>query len=158
MYVFTSNISSFSKRRIGHVLFPCFFLITLTSCVGLNLPRGSTVPNAAQQSTGEFIAMSEVKMSWPDAKAWCEQQGGRLPLIGGDESSAAAPKGIPIDGFGSNLGPWPSNLPGDNYWTGTESLLSTRFNVSWAVDKQGNMIRAHTIFEQRSKLGVVCVK
>jgi hypothetical protein len=71
---------------------------------------------------GGFIAQSESGMNWADAKAFCEQKGGRLPLSGGSASIGKAPeKGTAVEGFGA-LGdaPWPSALPNNRFWTGTE--------------------------------------
>jgi hypothetical protein len=79
------------------------------------------IGEAAAKAAG-FIALSESTMTWADAKAYCRQQGGKLPLIGGSTSLYSTPEeGTPIDGFGAMGGPWQCDLPADNwYWTGTE--------------------------------------
>jgi len=88
----------------------------------LSLPA---VADADSDLPAEFIAVSESRMTWADAKAWCEQQGGRLPLVGGSESFDDTPSpGTPLEGFGATGGPWPVGLPSDSwYWTGTERSI-----------------------------------
>jgi hypothetical protein len=66
-----------------------------------------------------FIAVSESPMSWSNAKAFCQQQGGRLPLINGSTSLGSVSSNATIDGFGAPGFPWPSGLPRAHYWTGT---------------------------------------
>lgn len=81
-----------------------------------------------------FIAMSESTMTWTEAKAYCQQFGGRLPLIG-DKEYSNVPSGTPIEGFGAVGGIWPSGLPKSPYWTGTDS---TSYGFSWfARDSDG---------------------
>jgi hypothetical protein len=85
--------------------------------------------SAADQLPKGFIAVSEFEMTWSQAKAWCQQRGGRLPLIGGSGSLSwdslgwddDSRQGTPIDGFGTVGDPWPTGLPSVNYWTGTET-------------------------------------
>jgi len=72
-----------------------------------------------------FIAMSERPLNWSDAKAFCQQQGGRLPRINNSDSWSWDGWGeVTIDDFGARGAPWPSGLPGDRYWTGTEHAVS----------------------------------
>ena len=80
-----------------------------------------------------FIAVSESNMTWADAKAWCQQHGGKLPLIGGSDSLTRADvdQGPPIDGFGVRGAPWPPGLPSDYYWTGAENDADP--GRSWVV-------------------------
>jgi len=79
------------------------------------------------------IAFSVADMTWADAKAFCQQQGGRLPLIGDSNSltNGVPSSGTPIDGFGTVGGHWPVCLPGGPYWTGTEVIGSP--GDSWVV-------------------------
>lgn len=71
----------------------------------------------------EFIALSESAMTWSDAVAYCQQQGGRLPLI---------TSGTQIEGFGERGAPWPSSLPLDaSYWTGT--IRADYPDYTWVV-------------------------
>jgi alpha-tubulin suppressor-like RCC1 family protein/putative hemolysin len=69
-----------------------------------------------------FIALSESHLIWTRAESYCRQQGGRLPLINSSDSLAWIDNNIitHIDGFGAPGLPWPSGLPEDHYWTGTE--------------------------------------
>ena len=82
-----------------------------------------------------FIALTDREMPWADAKAWCESQGGRLPLVGGlarwDGKNPPA-KGISIDGFGvAGDASWPPpGVRDDTYWTGTERFDDS----SWVVE------------------------
>jgi len=110
-------------------------------------------------------------MNWDDAKAWCKRQGGRLPLINDATSltwdQIIGPKTALIDGFGQiNTGPggqnwrdhwttpWPSGLPGDYYWTGTES--TDRPGDSWIVYFSDGIVYVSGD-RQRYSYRVVCV-
>ena len=86
---------------------------------------------AAEKLPSGLIAMSESTMNWADAKAFCEQQGGRLPLINGSISLESVPVGATIDGCGAMGAPWPSGLPHGSYWTGTED--SSNPGLSWNI-------------------------
>jgi hypothetical protein len=113
-----------------------------------------------------FIALSESPMAWADAKAWCQQQGGRLPLINGAASLTGAqienPRTAFIDGFGQiNTGPnwpddwttpWPSGLPVSHYWPGTE--LTGKPGDSWIVRDHGGVVLTHG--DQSSHSGSLC--
>jgi hypothetical protein len=68
-----------------------------------------------------FIVLSETRMTWADAKAWCRQHGGKLPRIDNSDSLAFADRRqvSHIDGFGAPGDPWPPGLPVIPYWTGT---------------------------------------
>ena len=116
--------------------------------------------SAADQLPKGFIAISESEMTWDQAKAWCQQRGGRLPLIGGSSSLATVPSGTPIDGFGSRGAPWPSGLPSDRYWTGTAG--SDGSGEAWrAVDYGGNGGNGGKVYvfndDQSGTCRVVCV-
>ena len=68
------------------------------------------------------IAISDAQMTWEQAKAFCEQHGGRMPLIGGLPELGTIDgmkKGYSVDGFGMVDDLWPDGLPFDRYWTGT---------------------------------------
>ena len=91
-------------------------------CCALFLFGTAAIAPAAEELPSGFIAQSESGMNWADAKAFCEQKGARLPLIGGSAAIGKAPqKGTAVDGFGA-LGdaPWPSALPNNRFCTGTE--------------------------------------
>lgn len=107
---------------------------------------------AAAKAAG-FIALSESDMTWEQAKAFCSQAGGKLPLIGGSNSLPNIPKGTPIEGFGAVGGPWPASLPSDGYWTGTEPAAYPGY--SWYVIDFGGSVDVfrHQGFTSR----VVCV-
>ena len=115
--------------------------------------------SAADQLPKGFIALSESEMTWDDARDFCRQRGGRLPLISGSGSLANVPSGTPIDGFGSRGAPWPSGLPSDLYWTGTAG--SDGSGEVWrAVDYGGNGGggKVHVFNDARSGVcRVVCV-
>jgi len=66
-----------------------------------------------------FVALSELPMNWKDAKAFCQQKGRKLPRINNSDSWNGKGVGT-IDGFGTHRAPWPSGLPVDRYWTGTD--------------------------------------
>ena len=77
--------------------------------------------SVTSQVPAGFIALSESYMTWADAKAYCQQRGGRLPLIDGSNSrSNPFVMSGAIDGFGAVGAHWPTGLPGGNYWTGTD--------------------------------------
>jgi hypothetical protein len=76
-------------------------------------------PSPSQVPAG-FIAVSKAEMTMDQAEAYCRQQGGRLPLIGGRASQPYYVAGDNhIDGFGESGDPWPAGLPRNNYWIGT---------------------------------------
>jgi len=117
--------------------------------------------SAADPLPEGFIAVSDKEMNWSDAKAFCEQQGGRLPLIGGSESLQIpdVKEGAPIDGFGAFRGPWPVGLPtatmGNAYWAGTENAGNP--GLSWFVYAMSGNIRALGIGRHDELRRVVCV-
>ena len=95
--------------------------------------------SAASQVPAGFIAVSKKQMTWDEANAWCQQHGGRLPLIGGSTSPRPEmPPGTPIDGFGSKEASWPKGLPRGTYWTGAK--VSNFPNMFWAVDSLGGTV------------------
>lgn len=83
--------------------------ITATADVRFVLPDG-------------FIALAERSMTLEAAQTYCREQGGKLPRVNGSDSMPRADSGqvTRIDGFGAPGAPWPSGLPQDRYWTGTE--------------------------------------
>lgn len=102
--------------RVAALLIMCAFIFPAAAFAAEKLPAG-------------FIAVSEKGMEWDKAKAFCEQKGGKLPLINGIASSKSIPKGAAIDGFGTGGGPWPEGLPAGIYWLGTEHSPRN----SWAI-------------------------
>ena len=106
-------------------------VFTLLCTLGLSLPA---MADAADSLPAGVIAIAPGKMNWKDAKAYCASKGGRLPLIGGKNKrpSQDTPSGTPVDGFGSVGAKWPSSLPSDYYWTGTENSRNPSY--SWMVN------------------------
>ena len=99
-------------------------------------PGQGTVPKAqatAQPAPAGFLALSASNMNWNQAKAFCQQQGGRLPLIEGSESlGGIRPRpGSAIDGFGKVDASWRTGVPFDRYWTGT--VHSSDPHSAWGV-------------------------
>jgi len=97
--------------------------------------------SAAEKLPDGFIALSESGMTWNDAKAFCEQQGGKLPLVDGSEKREGAVRpGTPIDGFGTAGAPWPTGVPSERvtYWTGSERAEHTAHSVT-VVYRDGNV-------------------
>jgi len=109
--------------------------------------------SAADKLPEGFIAMSESEMTWDQAKAWCQERGGRLPLIGGSSSLRDVPRDPSADGFGYVGGPGASGLPGGRYWTDTE--VADNPGYSWIVVDDGGLILSHR--RQSSQGRVVCV-
>jgi len=101
----------------------------------------------------KFIVQSESRRNWSAAKAFCQQQGGRLPRI--NDSDSWDGKGeFYVDGFGPKGPPWPSGLPGDFYWTGTEH--TNRPGSSWFIGAYGHGGDVH-VSPQSVVHRVVCV-
>jgi hypothetical protein len=118
--------------------------------------RKATI-NEMLKGTG-FIAMSDSPMNWMDAKNYCEQESGELPLIN-DSESWATKLGVSfssndIDGFGATGAPWPLGLPDSRYWTGT--VDSARSSYSWLVYKDGGSVVVHSA-DKSNRLNVLCV-
>ena len=107
-------------------------LITLLLAYLMGLPTVVGAAEEAWKSAG-FNALSESPMNWDQAKNFCQQHDGRLPLVGGGErlGGIRPTRGTPIDGFGAEDAPWPNGLPFDRYLTGT--VHSSDPNNSWYV-------------------------
>jgi len=109
------------KYWLSHV--GAVLVLTLTFSLG-----SSAAASTAEKLPPGFIAISEGQMKWADAKAFCQQHGGKLPRI--NNSASWDGKGeATIDGFGARGAPWPS-LPFDRYWTGTGTVNP---DSSWCV-------------------------
>jgi len=126
--------------RITVLLLACAFLFPAAAFAAEKLPSG-------------FIALSESPMTWANAKNFCEQKGGRLPLVGGSGDNSRK-KGTPIDGFGAVGATWPGDLPKGNYWTGTVSTSGARF--SWVVNNSCNGVEILSS-NQGGTSRVICV-
>ena len=123
----------------------CCFAVTGMAAEQQKLPEG-------------FIAISESKMNWADAKAWCQQQGGRLPLVGGMEKwDYTNWRGIPVDGFGKQGRPWAEvGLSGgfSFFWTGTEDTRASS-SVNIILESGGKVSIGNS--SPSSANSVVCV-
>ena len=109
---------------------------------------------AAENLPPGFIALSESDLTWEQAKAWCQQRGGRLPLIGASNSLGSVPTGTSIDGFGTVGAPWPPGLPGGLCWAGT--VDSDYSDYSWLVNAGGGVVDVY-VSHQSSNLRAACV-
>ena len=81
-----------------------------------------------------FIALSDIAITWDEAKAFCQQQGGRLPRINGSGSlrTVTMNKGATsIEGFGTIGFHWPARMPRVFFWSGT--VASATPGRSWAI-------------------------
>jgi hypothetical protein len=117
---------------------------------GLSERSGVTAPVG-------FISLSEDRMNWADAVAFCKHHGGKLPRINNSDSwdgKNPPQRGILIDGFGYGDGPG-VGLSADEYWTGTDfnpgkpDRMCTVFNCGGEVVIQTE--------DRRSYRWVVCV-
>ena len=140
-------------------------LLALMFTMCLVLPA---MADAGEKLPDGFIAISDTRMNWADAKAWCQQKGGRLPLINGAASlswdqiiNSGTAK---IDGFGQiNTGPkyeawttpWPSGLPSSIYWTGT--VYSDNADRSWRVHDADGVVVVSGNFRSNT-YRVFCVR
>ena len=112
-------------------------------------PQASTTAGAASGLPAGFIAVEQTRMTWSEAKNFCEQKGGRLPLVGGRESLALAnySPGILIESFGRDGPPdvdrCPAGLSSGDYWTGTDFPSTNHPNSAWVVRCTGG-IRTHS--------------
>jgi len=93
-------------------------------------------------------------MTWADAKAFCQRQGGRLPRMNNSNSWDGRGEAT-IDGFGAQGAPWPSALPNTYYWTGTERTDDPA--SSWLVNAHDGKVGIN-ISDQFSGHRVVCVR
>jgi len=102
-------------------------------------------------------------MTWAEANAYCQQQGGRLPLVNGREranSRDMAPTGTPVEGFGKDQGPWPAGLPGNihvSYWTGTKDAQDYPWVVTWGSASNSANLAGSGAFV-RNQFHAVCVR
>ena len=103
-----------------------------------------------------IIAVSESGMTWDEAISFCQQKGGRLPLVGGENHTCKHfPSGTAIDGLGTIGGRWPANLPSDPYWTATHCGGNKEY--SWFITDNGGNIAANYYTKNGSYGRVVCV-
>jgi len=102
-----------------------------------------------------FIALSEARMNWADAKAFCQQQGGKLPRINDRDSWDGSDSAV-IDAFGTLGAKWPAELPKAYYWAGTE--YSDRPNYSWGIRAvRDGVIGVISAYAHGTNIHVICV-
>jgi len=107
-----------------------------------------------------FITLSESRMNWSDAVAYCRQQGGRLPRINNSDSwgglDIADSDTVMIDAFGAVGDKWPADLIRAYYWTGTED--SDESNHSWGVRvvREG-LLSVISVYAHGTNLHVICI-
>ena len=148
-----------SSRAIARIVF--LLVLGLLLC-----PAFSPAPAAGQQKLpAGFIALAESPMEWADAKAWCLQQGGKLPRINSsdslpmnavfDQAKNLPVPGTRIDGFGEAGRPWAEvGLPAERYWTGTE--FADNPGATWlARSLDGKLF--NTVSPQNGEARVVCI-
>lgn len=125
----------------------------------------------AVEASKSIVAISDSRMNWNDAKTWCEQKGGRLPLINGAaalsgdqfmqiiKSGTMIIDGVGIIKTGENrvdwTTPWPAHLPSDYYWTGT--VDSDYSDGMWGVGADDGKVGVGSSY-QSSEDRVVCVR
>ena len=161
------GLSSMQKSAGNRSDFAGFCLLSLVFSLNFALlsmsggcssfgPEALSGTNIHSEHQDRIIAISDSGMNWNAAKAWCQEKGGRLPLINGAASLSMEKANkilissgeIKVEGFGfiridynfrRSTTPWPSGLPHGLYWMGTvDSVHSDR---SWFVDgQQGEII------------------
>ena len=111
-------------------------LLVFALIFSLSLPSGA---DAASDLPAGFVALSESRMTWDEANAFCKQQKGKLPLINNapTEKDNYNIERHSIDGFGKYGSPWPSGLDEGDYWTGTDEGQA---NKVWHVYAYGGKV------------------
>ena len=131
--------------------------LLLALFVIVTIPAVPAATFAAEKLPPGFIALSEFSMDWASAKGFCQQKGGKLPLVANSTSVGKIPRTPTIDGFGTSGAPWPSGLPSGVYWTNAEYAHDPGY--SWLVyDLDGKIIVTYPDYRNRSNDNrVVCV-
>ena len=102
------------KRRLPVIVLIISFVLPVAALAADQVPPG-------------FIAISDGKMTYYDAKKFCEDKGGRLPYVGGGSAALKkTPKGTSIEVFGAVGSQWPASVPKADYWTGTDNASGPR--------------------------------
>ena len=124
-----------------------------------------------------FIALSQDAMTLADAKAFCQQMGGRLPRVNNSDSMEYDRNSSPsVDVFGvagASIAALPprttnyiSELHLNDYWTATECDPCYKSDISFIVthykdrDRDGNSkfnVSIRSTDESYSKASVVCI-
>jgi len=136
-----------TKQRIRTLA--CLAFLAFAFSVGL-----PAVADAAEKVPAGFIAVSKDWLTFDDAKAFCEQQGGKLPRINNSDSVDAGGK-LAADGFGAPGDPWPAGLSNDAHWTDTTDSAGKRW---LAMENGGNVFLSDTKLAAPVPYRVACVK
>ena len=165
--MYPSNSNPFGKRNKHGSKLALLIVLTLVLSSGLLTmacvsSRAIQINNtnihteeARLAENSLFLALSESGMTWANAQAYCQQQGGRLPLINNSSSwGRATLDNITIDGFGALGDPWPSELQSAHYWTGTYYSVPAD-DLVVVVNRDGTVFIA--VDRQRTLNRVVCV-
>jgi len=142
-------------------------IVSRLSILSLCLLLPVLAANASGQTTHTelppgFIALSESRMFWRDAITYCQQQGGRLPLINKsdswDGSDTTVSDTVTIDAFGVLGTDWLADLPRAFYWTGTQYSEPGYSGYAWAVRVvRDNLISVIAVKAEDTILHVICV-
>ena len=113
------------------------FFLGLPSMARADLPDG-------------VIALSDDKVTFSEAKKFCRQQKGRLPLVNNTDFlegySDENKEQVTIGGF-SNIGaPWPAGLPDEFFWTGTQGAKDNP-NLVYLVSSGDGLVRADIFYD-----------
>jgi len=112
-------------------------------CLGLPSMAKADLPDG-------IIALSDGKLTLPEAEKFCRQQQGRLPLVNGvdflegydDENKER----VTIDGF-SNIGAaWPDGLPDEFFWSGTKAEKDNP-NLVYLISSGDGHVRADIFYD-----------
>jgi hypothetical protein len=112
-------------------------------CLGLTSMAKADPPDG-------IIALSDKKLTLLEAKKFCRQKEGRLPLVNGadflegydDENKER----VTIDGF-SNIGAaWPDGLPDEFFWSGTKAEKDNPNRV-YLISSGDGHVRAEIFYD-----------
>jgi len=142
------------KRKKVFAMLCCALFLFVTAGISL----------AAEKVPPGFVAVSDKKMKYPDAEAFCKQKGGKLLRINKSDSwDGKKQKEASVDGFaripnGVATGiAWPAGINGDEaYWTATRDAGNPDF--IWYVKKRST--DGEVNFDKvihRTQLFVICV-
>ena len=142
--------------KLGLLAFSIVCFLCLTPSTAITAERQALPPG--------FIAVSEAEMTWAEAKAFCQKQGGRLPRINKKyfwDGEYPPPASISIEGFGTPRTFVPSGLPRGIYWLETTRpdspvLPSWMKDIAWLVVTEGAFIDLFYI-EKRANSKAVCI-
>ncbi len=103
-----------------------------------------------------FVALNADKVTWAEAKIFCEQNNGKLPRIQNSEAMSWSDRRDVkhIDGFTAPDAKWPAGLRNAEYWTATFDTRSA--GDVWTVKGTGGYVTLETA-RQTVKRCVICV-